>query len=116
MAETKFPDWVNTLVNGALAGALLFGVIEIGQLSERVSVMESTVLSSIKQNELSQRTTDVLQDSKLDTLSKRMDLLELDAERSLQAREPPLATPKNRFLDSIHPYEYILLNALSDPL
>lgn len=76
MENFKFPDWVNTLVNGAIAGSLLLGVVEMGALRERVSVMETKVLGMIELVESNQRTTDTVQDGKIAALEKRFEDVE----------------------------------------
>lgn len=87
MENYKFPDWVNTLVNGAIAGALLFGVVEVSGLKERVSVMETNVLGMIKLVEQTQRTVDVMQDGKLVALEKRIEDVESVIRRPLTKHE-----------------------------
>lgn len=87
MENFKFPDWVNTLVNGAIAGSLLLGVVEMGSLKERVSVMETKVLGLIELTESKQRTTDTIQDGKILALEKRVESVEAEIRRPLANRE-----------------------------
>lgn len=71
-----FPDWVNTLVNGSIAGALLWGVVTLGGLSERLAVLEKTVSQSIALSEQKQVTVDLKQDQTVAMLDRRVTELE----------------------------------------
>lgn len=77
MSADRFPEWVNTLVNGTIAGALIFGVVEVAALNERISVLETRALGVLKQLELRQQTTDIVQTGRIDQLEKRVDKFEL---------------------------------------
>lgn len=80
-----FPDWVNTLVNGAIAGALVWGVVALGGLSERLAVLEKTVSQSIELTVQKQVTIDLKQDQTVALLDRRVTELE-KAQRSLMGK------------------------------
>lgn len=104
MESFKFPDWVNTLVNGAIAGSLLFGVVQISGLKERISVLEATLLGQLQIIEQKQRVVDVGQDGRILALEKRVD----DVEAKLRM---PLAKMGSASM-AVPTWE----NAVSDPL
>lgn len=76
MEKVVFPDWVNTLVNGAIAASLLWGVATLGDMGERLAVLEKTVSQSIELSVQKQVAVDLKQDQTVALLDRRVEALE----------------------------------------
>lgn len=76
MEKVVFPEWVNTLVNGAIAASLLWGVATLGDMGERLAVLEKTVSQSIELSVQKQVAVDLKQDQAVALLDKRVEALE----------------------------------------
>lgn len=109
MENFKFPEWVNTLVNGAIAGAVVLGVVEMGSLKERVSVMEANILGNIKLVEQAQRTVDVIQDGKILALDKRLEDVEAVIRGPLARNEAMSAATSTGTSGSGLPFDHSLV-------
>lgn len=85
MEKVVFPEWVNTLVNGAIAASLLWGVATLGDMGERLAVLEKTVSQSIELSVQKQVAVDLKQDQTVALLDKRVEALE-KVQLSLRSR------------------------------
>ena len=105
MEATKFPDWVNTLVNGAIAGALVMGVVQIMGLRERVGVMEATIIGVIQTKEQAQRVIDVGQDGQILALQKQVESIEAKLAGPLAGLRATSSATATMETESIRPFE-----------
>jgi hypothetical protein len=76
MEKAVFPEWANTLVNGAIAASLLWGVATLGDMGERLAVLEKTISQSIELSVQKQVSVDLKQDQTVALLDQRVGALE----------------------------------------